>query len=105
MMMTAADDHSFSFTTSADSSFAPLVEASPSDASKRRVKGHKVGNAASMKGEQNLEKAVFAHIRAMRTLGRTSLNTLEVARALSLPVDTVDRVVAKMSTKGVRVTR
>lgn len=53
----------------------------------------------------DIESAVFAHIRAMRTLGHTTVNTRDVARALALPLSIVDRAVAGMSTKGVRVAK
>ena len=50
-----------------------------------------------------LEKAVYAHIRAIRTLGRTSVNTAEIAAALSIPVIDVDRAVANLRDKGVKL--
>lgn len=102
-MMAATDDHSFSFTTSADSTFAPLVDASTSDASKRRISGHQL--ATTTKGRAEVEKAVFAHIRAVRTLGHKTVNTRDVARALSLPTEMVEKVVAGLSKKGVKVAK
>lgn len=50
-----------------------------------------------------IEKAVYAHIRAIRSLGRTTVNTAQIARALSVPIKDVDQAVAKLRTKGVRL--
>jgi hypothetical protein len=51
----------------------------------------------------NLKNAVYSHIRALRSLGRTSINTLEIATALSLPLKEVDRAVVALKSKGVKV--
>jgi hypothetical protein len=53
--------------------------------------------------KEDVGAAVYAHIRAMRALGRTTVNTAEVAKALSLDVGVVDRAVAEMTSKGVKV--
>lgn len=49
-----------------------------------------------------IERAVLAHIRAIRTLGRMEVNTLEIAEALALPVSDVNRVVDRLKGKGVK---
>jgi len=50
-----------------------------------------------------IEKAVYAHIRAVRALGRTQINTSDIADALSLPVSEVNRAITQLKKKGVRV--
>jgi hypothetical protein len=49
-----------------------------------------------------VQDAVYSHIRAIRRLGRTNINTTEIADALSLDVDEVNRAVTKLKKKGVR---
>lgn len=46
--------------------------------------------------------AVYAYIQAVRTLGRTTINTEEIAKALSLANAEVERVVEGMKNRGVR---
>jgi hypothetical protein len=53
----------------------------------------------SSKGVQN---AVYAYIRAIRALGRTRINTSEIADALSLPIPEVNRALSSLKRKGVR---
>ena len=50
----------------------------------------------------NLEKAVYGHIRAVRALGRQTINTADIARALSVPVSAVDQVIVRLQSKGVK---
>lgn len=50
-----------------------------------------------------VENAVFAHLQAIRALGRTTLNTAEVAAALSIPVADVNKAVLSLSKKGVKL--
>jgi hypothetical protein len=50
-----------------------------------------------------VQNAVYAYIRAVRALGRTEINTREVAAALSLPVVKVDGAISSLKKKGVRV--
>src|SRR4051812_18428078 len=52
-------------------SFAPLT-------------AHGVGRS-----ESEIDRAVYAHIQAIRALGRESITTVEIASALSLPPETV----------------
>ena len=51
----------------------------------------------------DIEAAVYAHIKALRALGRTTINTEEIATALSIPVASVNGVIAKLKEKGVKV--
>src|SRR5438309_333359 len=50
----------------------------------------------------NLEKAVYGHIRAVRSLGRQTINTAEIARALSVSVSSVEHAVDRLQSKGVK---
>ena len=50
-----------------------------------------------------LEGVVYAHIQALRGLGKTETNTAEIARALGLRVMDVDRVIGRLGEKNVRV--
>lgn len=52
--------------------------------------------------DNKIERAVYSHIRAIRTLGRTQINTSDIADALSLDVKDVNRAVTKLRAKGVR---
>lgn len=52
---------------------------------------------------KSIDKAVYAHLRAMRTLGRTSANTSQIAKALSLPASEVERAVGRLKSRGVKV--
>lgn len=49
-----------------------------------------------------VESAVFAHIQAMRALGRDSLNTAEIARALGLTQAQVLLAARRLRDKGVK---
>ena len=43
-----------------------------------------------------LESAVYAHIQALRRLGKTKTDTVEIAQALGLRLPDVERVVRKL---------
>jgi hypothetical protein len=51
--------------------------------------------------EGNIERAIYAHIRALRTLGKESINTEEIAMALSLPVKAVNKAIEALKDKGI----
>jgi hypothetical protein len=55
-----------------------------------------------MRASKGVQNAVYAHIRAIRSLGRTQINTSEIAAALSLPVAEVNRAISSLKKKGVR---
>jgi hypothetical protein len=55
------------------------------------------------KTESAVENAIYAHIRAIRALGRKEVNTSEISDALSLPVLIVNRAIASLKKKGVKV--
>lgn len=52
---------------------------------------------------KSVENAVYAHIRAVRALGRTQINTTEIASALGLPVATVDETIEALRKKGIKL--
>src|SRR5262245_37390849 len=52
--------------------------------------------------QTNLEDAVYAHIHAVRSLGRTQINTAEIAAALGINVGRVSEVLSRLRAKGVR---
>jgi len=52
---------------------------------------------------RRVQSAIYAYIRAIRALGRTKINTSEVADALSLSVAEVNRAISSLKKKGVRV--
>lgn len=54
---------------------------------------------------RDTESAVYAHIRALRVLGRTRINTAEISQALNLSLKTVERAVEKLTQKGVKIIR
>lgn len=53
--------------------------------------------------KQDIESAIYSHVRALRALGRTRVNTAEIAKALDLPIHVVDEIVAKLTRKGVKI--
>jgi len=54
------------------------------------------------RSSKSVQNAVYAYVRAIRALGRTKVNTSEVANALSLPVNQVNGVLESLRKKGVR---
>lgn len=56
----------------------------------------------SQRSDKKIETAVYTYIRALRSLGKTQVNSAEIARALGVPVSNVDRVLPKLTEKGIR---
>jgi hypothetical protein len=52
---------------------------------------------------KNIENAVYAYIRAIRALGKTTINTADIAAALELAIADVDRTLSALKKKGVKV--
>jgi hypothetical protein len=50
-----------------------------------------------------LARAVYLHIQAVRAMGRETVNTVEIAKALNVSVSTIERVIPLLKTKGVKV--
>jgi hypothetical protein len=63
--------------------------------------GH--SGVVSPPSRKNLESAIYAHIQAVRALGRMTVNTVEISKALGLSLADVDRIVKLLKEKGVRV--
>lgn len=55
--------------------------------------------------KKDVKAAVFTYIRAMRALGRTKLNSNDIAAALSLRPSEVEAVLPQLGSKGVKVRR
>ena len=75
--------------SSGSSSTSSFVEVSPSPALP----------AASKK---QLQRAIYAHIQAVRALGRTEIQTQEIADALCISVQEVNDVLEVLKKQGVR---
>jgi hypothetical protein len=52
---------------------------------------------------KEFEAAVYAYVRAVRTLGRTSITVSEIGKALSLPRSAVFAAVRQLKDKGIKV--
>jgi DNA-binding MarR family transcriptional regulator len=57
-------------------------------------------SSRSLARERN---AVYSYIRALRSLGKTRLNTSDIAEALSLSIEQVNRAIRALEEKGVKV--
>jgi predicted transcriptional regulator len=51
---------------------------------------------------KNIEAAVYSYIQALRSLGKTQINTAEIAKALGIPISIVASVLPKLGEKGIR---
>jgi|ERR1700688_3537 len=60
------------------------------------------GTAGSL-SNKDIENAVYAHIQAVRALGRTTINTVEISNALGLPQNVVDGTIDALKKKGIKV--
>lgn len=50
-----------------------------------------------------IEDAVYAYVRALRALGRTTVSTSEIAQALSVPPSHVEAALGNLIARGVKV--
>jgi hypothetical protein len=50
-----------------------------------------------------VENAVYGHIRAMRALGRTRVDSLEISQALKLAHHLVEQALHNLTRKGVKI--
>ncbi len=57
----------------------------------------------SSRSGERVQNAVYAHIRAIRALGRVQINTSEIADSLSLSVAEVNSALSFLKKKGVRL--
>jgi hypothetical protein len=60
-------------------------------------------NAHVARQGKNVQNAIYAYIRAIRALGRDTVNTIEIAEALSLTVPEVNRAIAALEKRGVKI--
>ena len=66
------------------------------------------GPAVSLSGvdipsESELESAVFGYLQSIRALGRTNINSTEIADALSISLADVHRAITNLGNRGVQV--
>jgi hypothetical protein len=54
-------------------------------------------------GAKRVDNAVYAHIRAVRALGKTEVNTAEISKALGIPLREVEEAASRLTAKGVKV--
>lgn len=71
------------------------------------VQFQRSSNARVQTGKQNrvVRAAVFDHIKALRKLGQTRVNTRDIAIALNLPRPLVEQAVAQLKDEGVKVAK
>lgn len=69
------------------------------------ITSHVAGVRPSLVKEKQIVDAVFGYIQAVRALGRTTINTLDVARALSLSPSDVERTLSSLAKKGVKISK
>jgi hypothetical protein len=58
---------------------------------------------AAVPSNKDIESAVYAHIQAVRALGRTHINPTEIAAALGLSERQVLSTLSALRSKGVKV--
>jgi hypothetical protein len=63
----------------------------------------KVRRVPARRVSKSVDGAVFSYIKAVRALGRTRINTADIAVALRLPMREVDRAVGRLAGKGVKI--
>lgn len=80
------------------SSFTFAIEAPPAATIKVSPMGVQNGTKAS-----DVRAAVLGHIKALRSLGRTRINTREIAASLGLPRVMVEQAVRQLGDQGVKV--
>jgi len=61
--------------------------------------------ATAQIADDNIENAVYGHIRAIRALGRTRIDTSEIANALGISISQVHKTLESLKKKGVRLAR
>ena len=75
----------------------------PATGTQVRVPLQTVRTAIKRHKNAGIEAAVYTYIRAVRALGRKKLRTEEIADALALPIEDVNRAVSSLRRRGVRV--
>lgn len=93
---------SFGYTTSSASTGERFTATTVAD-SRFTAIGDAVVKRGAKRPSAMVQNAVYAHIKAVRTLGRTTINVSEIARSLALPIKDVTRAVSALRSKGVKV--
>ena len=65
--------------------------------------GQAIKDASNAPSTKDVEAAVYAHIRAVRALGRTVINSAEISNALAVPVAEVEKALVRLKAKGIRI--
>jgi Replication protein A C terminal len=55
------------------------------------------------RSSRKVENAVYSYVRALRSLGKKTVNTMEIAESLSLPLSDVHNAVKSLANKGIKV--
>jgi hypothetical protein len=99
----AAQKISIGKTTSTASRFGPfdVIETTGGVLSGGPERG-KPKRSTNVAAFEQVDSAVLAHLRAMRTLGNTTANSLQIARALSLDKATVEKALDRLKGQGVK---
>lgn len=87
-------------------SAAYLSFGQPSSAVDAQVIGSQPRGARRQQERSKLgdrDKAVYWTLRAMRSVGKTAVNTVEIADALDLSVAEVEAAIVRLQDKGVKV--
>jgi hypothetical protein len=56
-----------------------------------------------LSGRGNVQSAVYAHVRALRALGKTRVNSADIARSLGLSVREVEIAMVDLRDRGIKV--
>ena len=88
---------------STDESTSGNLEKVITDVSAKRISVEQAVQSSKGRKPSDIEKAVYAHIRAVRALGKKTVNTAEIAEALSLSLQEVHGALAALKRKGVKV--
>jgi hypothetical protein len=57
---------------------------------------------ASSKPSKDVEKAIYAYVRAVRALGRTQLNVSDISKALNISEPAVIQALGALRSKGIK---
>jgi hypothetical protein len=78
---------------------------SSESATKEQFQVNDIPSVRHIRASKGVQNAVYAYIRAIRALGRTKINTCEIADALSLSVAEVNLAISSLKKNGVRALR
>ena len=92
-----------STTSSTTSRFGVFDDLASVGTSTTQTVGRSSTASAQALSQADVERAVIAHIRAMKALGHDTINTIQISRALSLPRSLVESVIVGLRGRGVKV--